>query len=125
MTAATPPDYKATNLWNSVFTSLLPDDPGALRSLHAGPEYAPYIDRNAYQFPDQPTADRWVGAFYAQAGYGSLVRYYVTHPAAAAQRMWRSAAQLHRIRPLYLGVYERTSAHPPLYSWWRDLKSAH
>jgi hypothetical protein len=123
MTVATPMDYKVSNLWNSVFVGLLPYDPGALGALHVGPEYAAYIGRNAYQFPDELTAVRWTRNFYAQAGFRSLIRYYGANPAAAARRIWRSAAQLHKIRPGYLGVYDRGSSRPPLYSWWSDCKS--
>ncbi len=124
MNIATPLDYKASNLWDSVFVTLLPADPGALGSFHAPAQYAAWIGRSAYQFPDQATADTYVRGFYIRSGYGPLLRYYATHPMRAARRAWDGAAQLHFTRPAYLGIYERGSRRWPVYSWWSDLKSA-
>lgn len=123
MNAATPAYYKSANLWNSAFVDLLPYDSGALAALGAGPEYAPYIGRNAFQFPDQRTAERLTQNFYAQSGFRSVIVYYIVNPTAAARRMWRSASTLHKLRPAYLGNYARDSSRPPIYSWWSDCKS--
>ena len=120
----TPLDYKASNLWNSAFVSLLPHDPAALAALHAGPEFLPFIGRNAYQFPDQATADLYIRAFYSRCGYRDLASYYLTHPVMAARRIAEAGSELRHVRPTYLGIYERGSARWWTYSWWSDLKSA-
>lgn len=131
MTSTTPLDYKASNLWNSIFETLLPeaaDRDAALEALGLGPEYAPYIGRNAYQFPDMRTAEHWTRALYAGTGYFAMARYYAVHPAEALSRTWRSAAQMYQLRPLYLGNYKREEGRPPrtrtqAFGWWTGAKS--
>ena len=125
MTLATPLDYKASNLWNSVFATLLTDSATPMADLQAlglGPEYAPYIGRNSYQFPDMATAEHWMRRFYASTGYLTLFRYYAVRPRAAVRRMWRAAARI-ELRPLYLGNYQHIpDARTSAFGWWSGIK---
>ena len=128
MAAQTPAHYRASNLWNSVFISLVPYSPTALADLHISPDFTPFIGRNAYQFPDSATADLWTFRLQRETGYGALVRYYLVHPGLAVDRLLRSGAGLQHVRPDYLGNTQAASGTPPItqshrVSFWSDAKS--
>lgn len=131
MILTTPADFKAANLWNSIFADLLPETnqvEGALRELGLPPEYKQFIGQNAFSFPDQVTAEFWTRNVYAQSGFKKVGLFYVRHPQQALGRIAKSASLLTHIRPDYVGNFQRSSTHAAgqqshRVSPWSDAKA--
>ena len=112
MFLATPPLYRTTNLWNSIFVSLAPYSPTAFADLNLSPDYAPFPGRNAFQFRDQVEAHYWTTRLSRETGHIAIARYYLIHPALAFRRMAVSLHGLEHTRPDDLGNTQPTSGTP-------------
>jgi hypothetical protein len=113
-------------LFHTVFLELLPHspDPGHdLDELGLDRGLLTYSGANAFA-PGTPIADpAFAARFFERFDYGSLVRFYLAHPARLMDRLHRGAPSALRLRPWRLGNYTAASGFAPHtmtthFAWW-------
>ena len=117
-------------LFHTFFLEVLPHSPDAGRDLDElglDRDLAKYSGTNAYA-PGTPIADPdFAARFFDRFDYGSLVRFYLAHPARLLDRLHRGAPSALRLRPWRLGNYTADSGFPPNamtahFGWWSGLR---
>jgi hypothetical protein len=118
-------------LFHTVFHELLQNSPDPQRDideLGLDRDMARYIGMHAYM-PQAPMTDPTFQArFFDRFGYGKVVAFYLRHPARLLDRLRRAAPAAFRLRPKYLGNFEKTTGVPPRtkatrFALWSDLRA--
>jgi hypothetical protein len=119
-------------LFHTLFMEVLPHSPDAGRDLdELGLDRGllRYSGTNAYA-AGTPLADPdFAARFFDRFDYGSLVRFYLAHPARLVDRLHRGAPSALRLRPWRLANYTAASGHPPNtmtrhFDWWSSPRLA-
>ncbi len=99
-----------------------------MEELGIDPDLARYIGMHAYM-KEAPMQDPdFKARFFDRLGYGKLVRFYVRHPDRIVDRLRRAAPAAFRLRPKYLGNFEKSTGVPPgtkatRFAAWSDLRA--
>ena len=112
---STPPALQRIYLYNAVFREMLTRSPDArkdLAELGLPSELVRLVGTSGFA-RDVPVEDPAFQNTFGKIGYGTLARFYASHP----DRIWRAldrGAQLaFEMRPWALGNYTRDSGRPP------------
>jgi hypothetical protein len=118
-------------LFHNVFRELLPHSPdpaGDLKELGLDPDLREYSGMHAYM-ANAPIRDPGFQArFFSRFGYRKLLGFYLRHPGRLGDRLRRAAPGAFRLRPSYLGNYDRAAGFPPKtktthFALWSDARA--
>ena len=121
---------RKTALFHTFFRELLahsPDPGRDLDELGLDRGLSKYTGVNAFA-PGTPITDpAFTARFFDRFDYGSLVRFYLAHPARLMDRLHRGAPAALRLRTWRLGNYTAASGFAPRtmtthFAWWSDLR---
>jgi hypothetical protein len=99
-----------------------------MEELGIKPDLERYIGMHAYM-KEAPMQDpAFQTRFFDRFGYGKLVRFYLRHPDRFLDRLRRAAPAAFRLRPKYLGNFEKSTGVPPRtkatrFAVWSDLRA--
>jgi hypothetical protein len=118
-------------LFHTVFHDLLqfaPDPRKDMEELGIEPDLARYIGMHAYMKGAPLGNPDFQARFLDRFGYAKLVGFYVRHPDRFVDRLRRAAPAAFRLRPKYLGNFEKSTGVPPRtkatgYAIWSDLRA--
>ena len=122
----TPSWLRELALYNTLFRELIPQSPDAARDLAElglDPDLARYSNRSPYP-PDSPFHDPAFRAqVFPQYGYGSMLRFYLRHPARLSKLLLRGTESAFHLRPVGLGNYAQDSGRAARtqadrFAWW-------
>ncbi len=124
-------DIREVGLYQSVFMELLRTSPSPeqdLRDLGVETELVQFTGRAAYA-PGAPLGlPDFRAQFFDRVGFGSVLRFYLTHPARLMNRLQRAGLRAFQIRPPGLGNFEQVSGRRALeqsrhFDAWSTLRS--
>jgi len=118
-------------LFHTVFHELLQNspDPGRdMAELGIDPELGRYIGMHAYMKGAPIEDPEFRVRFFDRFGYARLMAFYLRHPARLADRLERAAPAAFRLRPKYLGNFEKVTGAAPRakstrFALWSDLRA--
>ena len=124
-------DIRYVGLFHTVFHDLLqtsPDPGRDMDELGIDRGLARYIGMHAYM-PGAPIHDPdFQRRFFDRLTYGKLTAFYLSHPDRFLDRLRRAAPAAFRLRPKYLGNFEKSTGVPPRtkatrFALWSDLRA--
>jgi hypothetical protein len=110
-------EIRDVGLYDTVFMELLRTSPAPeqdLKDLGLDPALRRFTGVSAYATGAPLALPGFRAAFYERVGYGSIVRFYLTHPDRLGLRLQRAGHRSFRIRPGGLGNFEKASGRPAL-----------
>lgn len=132
--ALIPQEFVNINKYHAMTRGVLlsaSDPEAALESFGIDKQYAllkgtVYYDPYAAIDVDSPQLQE---QFYDKYGFGSILLYYITHPAEANHMLQLAAQEAFTIRPGAMGNYEKSAGKPfgaqtiffSAYSWLKDM----
>ncbi len=126
-----PAGIRHVGLFHTVFHDLLqysPDPRRDMDELGIDADLARYVGMHAYM-PGAPMRDPdFQARFLDRFGYAKLVAFYLRHPGRFVDRIRRAAPGAFRLRPKYLGNFEKATGVPPRtrskrFALWSDLRA--
>ncbi len=131
--ALNPPTFNQQNVYDSVFTGALADGSSIaanMRWFHIDPVFANLSDQPYFSPRSlREQAALTQSGFYRDVGHGTVMRFYLAHPAQLWRAMQESqTAALTEMRPSYLGNYSVTAhmpagAHARRMDLWSDISA--
>gem|GEM_PF-160326 len=126
-----PAGIRHVGLFHTVFHDLLqysPDPRRDMEELGIDADLARYVGMHAYM-ADAPIRDPdFQARFLDRFGYAKIAAFYARHPARFVDRIRRAAPAAFRLRPKYLGNFEKSTGVPPRtratrFALWSDLRA--
>lgn len=111
-----PTPLREANLYNQVFSDLLPHSPAPtadLADLGLDRDLVKWIGTDAYDEDAPINSPTFKEHFFGNVTYGSLLEFYATHPGRFASMLNRAAGEGFSLRPGNLGNFEEASGLPP------------
>jgi hypothetical protein len=124
------PQWRSTAVFNVVFEQLTPNSPDRLQTLQdlgLGKAELRYVGTHAF-YPDSPLNDpAWTRQFAARCNYGTLLRYYLTHPLVTTGMLYRDLSGMAvRMQPwgdLALEDGFKPYAKSSHFAYWTNFRS--
>lgn len=116
-----PAEVVQCNLYHMVFLEILPHSPAPSRDLADLGLDAKYaaLSGTTWFTPGVPVkTPAFQADFFGRIGYGTVLRFFLTHPARVWSRLQREGPSVFSLRPAYLGNYERSAGKPPYAKSW-------
>jgi hypothetical protein len=124
-------DIRYVGVFHSVFRELLPNSPDPARDLEElrlDRDLLKYSGMSAYMANSPVWDAKFQARVFDHLGYRALVSFYLRHPARLLDRLRRGAPAAFRLRPDYLGNFERATGVRPRtktshFAVWSDLRA--
>jgi hypothetical protein len=122
---------RQVGIFHTVFHDLLQYSPHPrqdMEELGIDADLARYIGMHAYM-PNAPLDDPEIQTrFLDRFGFAKVARFYIRHPDRLVERVRRAAPGAFRLRPKYLGNFEKSAGVPPRtratrFALWSDLRA--
>jgi hypothetical protein len=126
-----PAGIRHVGLFHTVFHDLLqysPDPRRDMEELGIDADLARYVGMHAYMAGAPIRDPDFQARFLDRFGYAKLVGFYLRHPGRFVDRIRRAAPAVFRLRPKYLGNFEKATGVPPRtrstrFALWSDLRA--
>jgi hypothetical protein len=129
---AQPDPLREINLYNQVFTDLLPHSPAPeddLADLGLDRNLVRLAETDAYNEEAPINDPQFREEFFGQVSSGSLLEFYATHPSRSVGMLNRAAGQTFSLRPENLGNFEEASGASPgaksqTFALWSSVRES-
>ncbi len=129
---AQPAPLREVNLYNQVFSDLLPHSPAPednLADLGLDRDLVRLAETDAFNEEAPINDPQFREQFFGQVSYGSLLEFYATHPGRFVGMLNRAAGQTFSLRPENLGNFEEASGAPPgaksqTFALWSSVRES-